>query len=61
MRANGKLGTAVLLAAFGLPLAGCGQSGPLYLPPAEPAVTGGSGADSEREDDELEERAADER
>lgn len=31
------IGAAILAAACAAPLAGCGQKGPLYLPPAQPA------------------------
>jgi predicted small lipoprotein YifL len=31
------IGAAILATACAAPLAGCGQKGPLYLPPAQPA------------------------
>lgn len=31
------IGAAILAVACAAPLAGCGQKGPLYLPPAQPA------------------------
>lgn len=31
------IGATILAAACAMPLAGCGQKGPLYLPPAQPA------------------------